>query len=460
MKDDRDESKYRWEDQVASWHGVPVSRRQVIRGGLILGAGVVASPLLAACGTSTATTASQFKGLGHFITNVTSLISGNRGFRFGLEQLGETFTEQSYDGDPQKAISQAELFGSIGVKGVTSYLVSDALLTPYGQSLGRQGIAYFNYANRVPWRSPLEPGFKGFFVAHSNGSFAEESYLVCKALFAKAGGQGEVLHFTGVPGDASDTARTYGVKLALREFPNIRIVGGQPTNWDRVKAQTATEALLPAHPNVRIIVGQNDSIALGCLASVRAARKTGVFISGVDADPEWLQAMTTDERAVVTAAGRLDHTGVLAAVRIYDYIHGVKYNPLESMLNTDSIMVDTPTSAQAMLDLIGAAPGPLPYNVKKMSRYLQGDHWEYNHRVTVADPTNFDWGSKPGVNPTPRPADFQWPDGYQAALDSGALDKLNADYDSKLRDVYGPVRAKANFKGSGVIGIFKQIGIA
>lgn len=446
---------------VANAFAREVDRRQLLRGGLLFGAGALAWPLVEACASASSTVAGAgtFKGLGHFITNVTSLISANRGFRFALEQLGDSFTEQSYDGDPQKAISQAELFGATGVKGATSYLVSDALYTPYGQSLAKQHIAYFNYANRAPWRFPLEAGFNGYFIAHSNGSFAEEAYIVNKTLFQKAGGQGEMLWFRGVPGDASDTARSYGVLLALKEFPGIKIVGQQPVYWDRVKAQAAAEALIPAHPNARIFVGQNDSIALGVMAAVRAARRNDVFISGVDADPEWLQEMTKDPRAVVTAAGRLDHTGVLAAVRIYDFINGVKYNPLESMLNTDSIVVDTPESAKAMLDLIGQAPGPLPYDVKKYSRHLQGDKWEYNHKVTVADPVNFDWGSKPGVNPHPMPGDFSWPTGYKEALDRGDLDKLNAEYGSHLNDVYGPVRAKATYKGAGVIGIFKSLGI-
>jgi len=422
---------------------------------------VSASPLPAAPGSSAAkASSSSFFGLGHFTSNVTPLISANRGFKFALDRLGGTFTEQSYDGSPHRAISQAELFASIGVNGVTSYLVSDALYTPYAELLANQGVAYFNYANRVPWRSPLEPIFEGFFVAHSCGSFAEEAYLVCKTLAEKAGSQGEALHLTGVPGDAADTARSFGVFLALKEFPGIKIVASKPTNWDRMNAQSAAEALLRMHPNARILIGQNDSIALGILTSVRAARRDDVFISGVDADPEWLTRMTEDPRAVVTAAGRLDHTGVLAAVRIYDFLHGVKYNPLESMLNTDSIMVDTPEAARAMLELIGAPPAALPYDVKKMSRFLQGDNWEYNHRVQVADPADFDWGSKPGVNPLPCPVAFKWPRDYQQAMDVGDADRLNAEYAGKLRDIYGPVRANSNFKGTGVIGTFKQLGIA
>src|SRR5260370_10585744 len=144
-----------------------------------------------------------------------------------------------------------------------------------------------------------------------------------------------MLHFHGVAGDASDNARTFGVKQALKEFPKIQIVGSQASNWDQVKAQAAAEALLPAHPNVRIIFGQNDSIATGVAAALHAARRTDVFYAGVDGDSPFLQLMTQDDHAVATAAGRLDHSGVLAGVFIFDYLNGVKLHPLETIMNTD-----------------------------------------------------------------------------------------------------------------------------
>ncbi len=37
---------------------------------------------------------------------------------------------------------------------------------------------------------------------------------------------------------------------------------------------------------------------------------------------------------------------------------------------------------------------------------------------------------------------------------------LNSDYDSRVEDVYGPVREKANYKKQGVLGTFKSLGIA
>jgi len=246
----------------------------------------------------------------------------------------------------------------------------------------------------------------------------------------------------------------------LKEFPGVKVVSRTFTDWDTTKAQQSLATLLPSHRDVKFIVAMNDSIAIGALAALRAAGNKTALVMGVDGDPSFLGEMVKDERVVATAAGRLDHTGVFAAVKIYDFLNGVKLSPLETLLNTDSVVLDTPESAQAMLDLIGKAPAPLPYDPKKMSKHLQGDKWEIPHRVEVANPTDFDWGDKPGVNKTPKPAGFEWPEAYQAALDGGDLEKLNQDYAGRVKDVYGAVRAKAKYKGDGVLGTFKKLGIA
>ena len=44
--------------------------------------------------------------------------------------------------------------------------------------------------------------------------------------------------------------------LALREFPNVRVVATQAASWDRVIGQNLTETLVPAHPNVKMIMAQ------------------------------------------------------------------------------------------------------------------------------------------------------------------------------------------------------------
>jgi ABC-type sugar transport system substrate-binding protein len=446
------------------------TRRQFLGRAAASGVSVSAlSALLAACGSSSSSSSTaaasgsaapagkvKLKGVSEYIPAVTSLASADRGFEWGIQGLGGKFMHTAYS-DVEDELSGAQSFGNLGANGATSYLVSDASVVPYAESLASQKITYFNYANRVPWKPPSDPRYNGYFLTSSNGSFAEEAYIVAGELFKRGGGSGTAIMLRGAEGSASDAARSFGTYLRLAEHPNIKIVATAFTDWNQVTAQQQTATLLTSHPNPTYLLAMNDSIALGGLASLRAANAKDTLVMGCDGDPEYIKQMTSDNRIVATAAGRLDHTGVLAAVWLFDKLNGYKFNPLESYINTDSVIVDTPAAAQAMLNLIGFAPHPLPYDPVKMSRVLQGNNWDMPHRVEVADPANFDWGSAPGVNHHPKPSGFSWPSAYESAMNAGQLDKLNAEYATHLHDIYGAVRAKATYK-SPVLGTFAKVG--
>jgi ABC-type sugar transport system substrate-binding protein len=449
-----------------------LSRREILRWGAVGGLGLVG---LAGCGsndaapsgasttaktsTGAAAAAQKLSGLSHDIPGVVSIDAVDRGFQWAAEQLGGTARLQAYDGDLQKQLSQVRQFKALGMNGVTSYLVSDASTSQYVGTLAKDKIAYFNYSNRVAWTSPVDPKYNGYFIASSNGSFAEETYLSAKAMFERGGGEGEAVLLRGVKGGVSDQARCFGIFLALKEYPKIKIVAEAYTDWDRNKAKEQMQALIPAHPKVRFVCAANDSIALGAMASLRAVNRSDVYYMGADGDVEFMENMVKDDHVVATSAGVLTHTGVLAAVWLFDFLNGVKLTPLESWLNTDSVVVDTAEAAQAMIKLIGKKGDPLPYDARKMSRFLQGDKWQMPHRLEVADPANFDWGNKPGTAKRSKPAGFAWPDAYQKALDAGDLKRLREDYKGRMKDdVYGTVREKATRK-EGVLGTFEKMGL-
>ena len=444
-----------------------LSRRQLLAAGAAAAAGLTvaggsrsaaAGPGRATAVRATPTAGTQLNGMSHYIATVTSLESADRGFRQGVGQLGGVFQHESYDGDQQQLLSQSELFSSLGVNGVFAFTLSDALVDPYVTQLAAQGIAYVNSGNRVPWLSPLAPQFQGLYIAQLGGSFAENGYAAATAMFERGGGAGKAILLQGTPGAAND-AYDFGYRLALEQFPDIEVVAEGMTDWDRTKANEVAQTLLSSNPDVKFIVGYNDSVALGALAAARALNLTDFFISGCDGDPEFLGEIAADERCVATSALRIDYWGVLGAVLLFDHLNGIEREPLECILDVDAIVVDTPESAEAMLDLVGSDDDPLPYDATRMSRFLQGDSWEYPHRVRVADPVNFDWGDAPGVVPTERPADGGWSDAYDDALEGGRLAELNTLYEEHTVDIYDGVRSAATYHGAGALGLFETLGV-
>jgi ribose transport system substrate-binding protein len=424
---------------------VSPSRRGFLAGALALGA--VSAFGLQGCSSGDTQKApngsKSFKTRNQSITTVTSLASYARGTDYAWRVLGSDPATESYDGDMQKAISQAQLYSSLGVNMVTGYLVADSAYTQYAKTLTDQGINYWNLANAVPWRHPSEPIFKGHFLGHIQAQFADEAYLSAKALFERAGGEGEMIHLLGAAGSASDNTRSFGVQKALEEFPKIKVVASQATDWDSVKAQTVTETLVPAHPNAKIIFAQNDSIGSGAVKALRGLRSKEVLVAGVDGDPQFVQMIADGDYAVATAAAREDLVGCMTAVIMWDMLNGVEFDPLETMLRNDDVLVDTPEAAQEMIKLVPES-GDLPYDVKAMSRYLQKDDWKTQIRVQAFDPFS-EWSSK-GSNPAPKPAGFAWPKEYGEALTPKHAAEVNKAWDDRYTDFFASVREKANYK--------------
>ncbi|WP_327241784.1 sugar ABC transporter substrate-binding protein [Streptomyces sp. NBC_01320] len=448
-------------DRIASSNDF--SRRNFLQVAGLGGMALAGIPALAACaGDATISGAAASAGAGpmlmdHLIANVAAFDSTDRAFKLSAKALQCAHTFTSHDGDMQKAFSQELLFPSLNVKGVHSYLVADAALDRYTKVLADAKIAHSNLSNRLPWFAPNDPKFKGYFIGNVGGPFAEEAYIITKLLLERGGGKGQAILLGGPKGGLSETARRFGVNLALKEFPDVKVVANAYTDWDTTKAQTQLAALLPTYPDVKFVVALNDGVALGALAALNAARNTTALVCGMDGDPAFLQRMQKEERIVATSAGLIAFSGVLAAVRLYDFLNGVKFHPLEVFIDTDSVIVDTPEAA-AELHKITGPDAPLLWDATKMSRHLQGDKWILPHQCLVSNPTNFAWGDKPGTNPTPRPKNFSWPDPYQAALDKGDLDVVNADWQKRFVDPYASVRAKAKTK-EGALGTFKRIGL-
>ena len=86
----------------------------------------------------------------------------------------------------------------------------------------------------------------------------------------------------GYPGLLNDQ-RLNGFKDAIAKAPNLQIVASQPADWTRAKGQSVMENILQAHPDVQMVYGLYDEMALGALAAVKGAGKLDqVTVVGYD----------------------------------------------------------------------------------------------------------------------------------------------------------------------------------
>jgi ribose transport system substrate-binding protein len=91
----------------------------------------------------------------------------------------------------------------------------------------------------------------------------------------------EVAELQGQAGQANTRNRHEGWAKGLKEFPQLKSVFDEYTNWDTGTAYKATQDLLTAHPNVKCIWAHSDAIILGAAQALERAKKTDVITVGM-----------------------------------------------------------------------------------------------------------------------------------------------------------------------------------
>ena len=81
----------------------------------------------------------------------------------------------------------------------------------------------------------------------------------------------------------------------------VQVVGVQSGQWEIDKGNTVAAGMLREHPDLKALLAGNDSMALGVVAAVKAAGKTGaVQVVGYD-NIAAVKPMLKDGRMLATA---------------------------------------------------------------------------------------------------------------------------------------------------------------
>jgi len=125
------------------------------------------------------------------------------------------------------------------------------------------------------------------FIGSDNLSAGQQA---ATALLQRMGGKGDVAILQGIAGEQNGINRQKGFSQEVAG--KLNIVATQPADYDQAKAQTVTEGILKAHPEITGIFAANDTMGLGAAQAVRNAGLSGkVSIISVDGITAALQAV-------------------------------------------------------------------------------------------------------------------------------------------------------------------------
>ncbi|MGH7972663.1 MAG: substrate-binding domain-containing protein, partial [Limisphaerales bacterium] len=177
------------------------------------------------------------------------------------------------------------------------------------------GILVVNIDNKLDADVLKQAGLSVPFVGPDNRAGAAK---VGEALAAKLKAGDKVAIIEGIPTAFNGQQRRLGFEDAMKAA-GMNIVTVQSGEWEMEKANNVAAAILSEHPDLRAILCANDNMALGAVAAIQAAGKSGkVLVVGFD-DIGAIHPMLADGRVVATAdqhADQLAVFGIEAALKI------------------------------------------------------------------------------------------------------------------------------------------------
>lgn len=221
-------------------------------------------------------------------------------------QLGIEVITVDAKNDTATQVSQVQDLITQGIDAFI-YIPAGAAAAAVPTRLARaEGIPVIN-VDRTPEGEPGDT-----FIA---GESIESAYEVCNHIIGLAGGNGKIAIIHGQKGTTPEVLRFEGCNRAIEENPGVELVTQQWSQmWSPDEGFSIAQNMLQAHPDIKMIFGQADGLAMGAAKAVDVAGLSDeVIIGGYDGDVAALEYLAKCEGPfVVTATQSTQAMGVLA----------------------------------------------------------------------------------------------------------------------------------------------------
>jgi ABC-type sugar transport system substrate-binding protein len=152
---------------------------------------------------------------------------------------------------------------------------------------------------------------------------ARAQYRLMEELARQLGDR--VPQVVGITGDRATPVsleRAQGISDFIERSGRGHILQTAFSDWSSTDAESKAAVLLSRHPQVNVMWGANDTMALGVLRAVRA-RQAPVLVGGTGAWPDALASIS--EGGLAASVGSHFFIGAWAMVLLHDYHHGMDF---------------------------------------------------------------------------------------------------------------------------------------
>ncbi len=199
------------------------------------------------------------------------------------EALGYEATVSSHDDDPNK---QSELIDAAISRKAEAIILdnagADASIGPV-QKAKDAGIPVFLIDREI--------NKTGVAAAQIVSNNAQGASLSGQAFVQAMKEKGNYVELVGKASDTNAGVRSDGYNAVISQYPNLKLVQKETANWDQQEAFTKMETILQRNPDIQGVIAGNDTMALGAVAAIKAAKLKNVVVVGFDGSPDAIAAI-------------------------------------------------------------------------------------------------------------------------------------------------------------------------
>lgn len=218
-----------------------------------------------------------------------------------------------------------------GVKGIAVCGINLDALIPGIKKANEAGIPVVMFNTITELEGVEVYAYSGYNQYNGGGKIADW-------VNEKTGGMAKVAIIEGLPSDYT-TQRMGGFVDRCKEvYPNIEVVATQPGDWVREKGMNAAMDMLQAHPDINVIYGLSDEMALGAVQAIKQLGRDDIIVVGLDGNPNAFESVKAGELTATLDCGPVA-IGANAILAIVEALENVPRE--EKVIEAETTVVDT-----------------------------------------------------------------------------------------------------------------------
>ncbi|QDV82825.1 sugar ABC transporter substrate-binding protein [Planctomycetes bacterium TBK1r] len=242
--------------------------------------------------------------------------------------------------DERDLSRQVALVDEMVAAGADAIVIAPAdskALVPSLRKAINKGVVVINIDNQLDAEVLASEGVTIPFVGPDNKAGAKQ---VGDYLAGKLAAGDKVAILEGIRTSFNAQQRLAGFEASMKAA-GVEIVSSQSAEWEMAKANSIAASILSEHPDIKAILAANDSMALGAIAAVKSAGKTGeVLVVGFD-NISAVQQAIRDGKILATADQYGDKLAVFGIETALQLVNGETDQPSDVETPVDLVTAES-----------------------------------------------------------------------------------------------------------------------